>query len=70
MEAASRRVVRPTIPFDAEDAKSIEIPLFKDGKKLKDYQEEGFRWLAFSYYQNRNTILADEMGLGKTIQAV
>jgi SNF2 family DNA or RNA helicase len=46
------------------------IPLFKGNNLLKDYQEQGFRWLVHSYYQKRNTMLADEMGLGKTIQAV
>ncbi|CAF9905704.1 MAG: hypothetical protein GOMPHAMPRED_003330 [Gomphillus americanus] len=37
---------------------------------LRDYQKEGFNWLADRYEHDANGILADEMGLGKTIQTI
>ncbi|OHS99099.1 SNF2 family N-terminal domain containing protein [Tritrichomonas foetus] len=52
--------------------KEIEEPI-KDvsGKlTLRSYQMEGFNWLRFCWYNQRNAILADEMGLGKTVQIV
>jgi len=48
----------------------MDLPEFKDGHELRDYQEVGVRWLVFCWFQRRNSILADEMGLGKTIQSV
>ena len=42
----------------------------KDGNELRDYQMEGFNWLRFCWYNQRNNILADEMGLGKTAQVI
>ncbi len=54
-----------------KDLKKITPPPFKDKSlKLKDFQVEGFVWLAYCWYNNRNSILADEMGLGKTIQTI
>lgn len=41
---------------------------FRDGRTLRDYQEEGVSWLDREYENRMNCILADEMGLGKTIQ--
>jgi chromodomain-helicase-DNA-binding protein 7 len=46
-----------------------EIP-FRTNFKLRDYQVEGVKWLAFNWGQSRNSIIADEMGLGKTMQVV
>ncbi len=37
---------------------------------LRDYQLEGFRWLAFLHDAGLGGILADDMGLGKTLQAL
>lgn len=37
---------------------------------LRDYQLEGFRWLAFLRDAGLGGILADDMGLGKTLQAL
>jgi helicase SWR1 len=37
---------------------------------LREYQKEGFYWLADRYKHDANGILADEMGLGKTIQTI
>ncbi|MCD4819414.1 MAG: DEAD/DEAH box helicase [Candidatus Cloacimonetes bacterium] len=38
--------------------------------ELRDYQLEGFRWLAFLSHWNVGACLADDMGLGKTLQAM
>lgn len=37
---------------------------------LRDYQLEGFRWLAFLHDSGLGGILADDMGLGKTLQTL
>ncbi|MEI5673094.1 MULTISPECIES: DEAD/DEAH box helicase [unclassified Nocardioides] len=38
--------------------------------ELRDYQLDGFRWLAFLHDAGLGGILADDMGLGKTLQAL
>ncbi|MEB3211989.1 MAG: SNF2-related protein [Leptolyngbyaceae bacterium] len=38
--------------------------------ELRDYQHEGFEWLARLAYWGVGACLADDMGLGKTIQAL
>jgi len=38
--------------------------------ELREYQLEGFRWLAFLHDAGLGGILADDMGLGKTLQAL
>jgi superfamily II DNA or RNA helicase len=53
------------------DARALkpEIPsTFK--AELRDYQIEGFRWLARLSHWGVGACLADDMGLGKTIQAL
>lgn len=37
---------------------------------MRNYQLEGYLWLAKLYENGINGILADEMGLGKTIQCI
>lgn len=37
---------------------------------LRDYQVEGFRWLAYLYDLRLGGVLADDMGLGKTLQTL
>jgi len=37
---------------------------------LRDYQRDGYCWLAFLYEHRFGACLADDMGLGKTIQAI
>jgi non-specific serine/threonine protein kinase len=37
---------------------------------LRQYQKEGFYWLAFLYEHRFGACLADDMGLGKTLQAI
>ncbi|XP_073385552.1 uncharacterized protein [Physcomitrium patens] len=43
---------------------------FRDGRVLRNYQEEGVTWLDHNFENRTNCVLADEMGLGKTIQSV
>ncbi len=38
--------------------------------KLRNYQKDGYAWLAFLYENRFGACLADDMGLGKTIQAI
>ncbi|WP_461639463.1 DEAD/DEAH box helicase, partial [Leucobacter sp. BZR 635] len=38
--------------------------------ELRDYQREGFHWLAFLWRNRLGGILADDMGLGKTLQCL
>lgn len=47
----------------------VEIPAGFRGE-LREYQKEGFNWLAFLREYGLSGILADDMGLGKTIQAL
>ena len=54
-----------------KEAKQInpEVPsTFK--AELRNYQEDGFRWLSQLAYWGVGACLADDMGLGKTIQAL
>lgn len=53
------------IPEEVE--RSLEVP-FKLNGELRNYQEEGVRWMYNMALRHFNFILADEMGLGKTIQ--
>lgn len=46
------------------------VPHFKDGLELRDYQLEGINKLRNCWYNHKSFILADEMGLGKTVQGV
>ena len=38
--------------------------------KLREYQEYGYKWLAYLMDNNLGGCLADDMGLGKTLQAI
>ncbi len=38
--------------------------------ELRQYQREGYHWLAFLYENGFGACLADDMGLGKTVQAI
>jgi len=53
-----------------KDYGSHDAPIYKNYRKLKDFQLESLNWLIRSWYEGKNTILADEMGLGKTIQTI
>lgn len=47
-------------------------PVIPNGLKaeLRDYQEEGFRWMARLDHWGAGACLADDMGLGKTVQTI
>ncbi len=47
----------------------MPLPAHLKGK-LRQYQQEGYQWLAFLYRHRLGACLADDMGLGKTIQAI
>jgi superfamily II DNA or RNA helicase len=47
----------------------IEIPSTLQAE-LRDYQVEGFRWMARLAHWGAGACLADDMGLGKTLQAL
>ncbi|KAI4143619.1 MAG: hypothetical protein LQ340_006936 [Diploschistes diacapsis] len=63
----------PATPISVDMEKKqipvLEIPHLLRAT-LREYQKEGFNWLADRYKHNANGILADEMGLGKTIQTI
>ena len=58
----------------AEDIITGNIPELAIPKnfvgELRDYQKQGFEWVAFLHKQGIGPLLADDMGLGKTIQAI
>ena len=47
-----------------------QAPLPELGTTLRDYQRQGYDWLAFLYQNKFGACLADDMGLGKTVQAI
>ena len=54
-----------------DDASKLEPQLPSTFKgSLREYQEDGFRWLARLSCWGAGACLADDMGLGKTIQAL
>ncbi len=54
-----------------EEASTLE-PQIPEGLNaaLRDYQYEGFRWMARLDHWGAGACLADDMGLGKTVQAI
>lgn len=68
--------------LDGDKAWSFRLERIKDGQKLtppvpstlkgdlRDYQLEGYQWLARLAYMGVGACLADDMGLGKTVQAL
>ena len=49
---------------------SDDQPLLLSGAVMRDYQIQGYQWVARLFENDINGILADEMGLGKTIQTI
>ena len=49
--------------------KKVALPQKMSGV-LREYQKDGYQWLAFLYSHHFGACLADDMGLGKTIQAI
>lgn len=54
-----------------EEAAKAKFPLPRNLQaELREYQEEGFRWLSRLSHWGAGACLADDMGLGKTLQAI
>lgn len=57
-----------------KNIKEVQVKEYKLPKQLKadlrDYQAEGFRWMARLADWGAGACLADDMGLGKTVQAI
>jgi len=54
--------------FNALAGKRNKSP--KVEAKLRPYQQQGLKWLAYLHEQSLGGCLADDMGLGKTLQAI
>lgn len=52
------------------ELKSQELPKLKVNATLRDYQQEGVKWIKYLYDNKLGGCLADDMGLGKTIQTI
>jgi superfamily II DNA or RNA helicase len=66
---ASKKWKKQTALIDEAAALTPELPRTFRGE-LREYQEEGYRWLARLAHWGAGACLADDMGLGKTIQAL
>ena len=51
--------------LEGKNQEEIELPEY-----LRDYQEEGVRWMAHLAANDCHGLLADDMGLGKTLQCL
>jgi len=65
--AAWRRQVEGLLSIESVEDKQPPSTL---AARLRPYQLDGFRWLAFLWECRLGGILADDMGLGKTIQSL
>lgn len=52
------------------DLHKQKLPKPKVNAKLRDYQQEGVKWIKYLYDNHLGGCLADDMGLGKTLQAI
>lgn len=55
---------------DISNFKNDKTPLPTINANLRQYQEEGYRWLKNICKYNVGAILADDMGLGKTLEII
>uniref|UniRef100_F6SWL4 TATA-binding protein-associated factor 172 n=1 Tax=Ciona intestinalis TaxID=7719 RepID=F6SWL4_CIOIN len=55
--------------FDNSSLDEYKIPV-KINAKLRPYQEDGVKWLAFLNRYKLHGVLCDDMGLGKTLQTI
>lgn len=55
--------------IDDADKMSFKVPAMLQAS-LREYQEEGFRWMAKLSEWGAGACLADDMGLGKTVQTI
>jgi non-specific serine/threonine protein kinase len=60
-------IISRLISFEKITAKPLPAGL---KAKLRQYQKDGYSWLAFLYEHRFGACLADDMGLGKTVQAI
>lgn len=69
-EKASEKKMAPASPQVLTEllASGKAVPDFLNGRKLRDYQVESFKWMVQRALTNSHCILGDEMGLGKTAQ--
>ncbi|HEY3607638.1 MAG TPA: SNF2-related protein [Pseudonocardiaceae bacterium] len=65
--AAWTQQVRGLLSVDGIDATEVPATLTA---RLRPYQVDGFRWLAFLWRSQLGGVLADDMGLGKTLQSL
>ena len=61
------RIIESLLNFDSIAQRAVPAGL---KATLRNYQREGYSWLAFLYEHRFGACLADDMGLGKTIQAI
>ena len=61
------RIIDSLLNFDSIEQRGVPAGL---QATLRNYQREGYSWLAFLYEHRFGACLADDMGLGKTIQAI
>lgn len=52
------------------DLRHQKLSLPKVNATLRDYQQEGVKWIKYLYDNNLGGCLADDMGLGKTLQTI
>ena len=65
----SRKWKKQTALIDEAAALNPKLPKTFRGE-LREYQEEGYRWLARLAHWGAGACLADDMGLGKTVQTL
>ncbi len=54
--------------FESLEKRPAPVPLITG--TLRDYQDQGYRWLYYLYKTGLGGCLADDMGLGKTVQTI
>lgn len=68
-DSLEARIAAP--PPIAEKSVALDrVPVFCNGRALRDYQQLSLAWMASNWARRQNCILGDEMGLGKTAQSI
>ena len=63
---SERALLESLVTFDALHKE--ELPAIR--ATLREYQHDGYSWMAFLYKHGFGACLADDMGLGKTVQTI
>lgn len=73
-ELLRRFALNETVPEKSKPTRPEELvallqqgagmPVFKNNRKLRDYQEKSFKWMVQHLLKGDSCILGDEMGLG------